>query len=386
MLTFTPDVWSQSCVKTPQCVFEPLNTSELSLGVKIIRSARSQFAFRAGGHMPVPGAQSLDDGVMISASSLNMKELSADQTVASIGPGQTWMDVYSWLVPYGLAVNGGRFPSVGIGGVLVGGGMGYFSGSQGWAADNIVAWEVVLWNGTVLEITNAADDPHADLAWALKGGSNFFGLVTRFDVLTFPVTSAFGGLTTWSSAAGPEFFQALTSYMAPGGGVDDPNVHADAFAGVSFVNGTPALTYYNIALYPGDNTNPTALQNFTAISADTVVADGVSMQQDWTAVPEQLSPFSTQALREMFYSVSFKATEESISLYNQTVVGNAISMLSHVEGLNAYAVYQPVSQSYLQVSKDKGGNVLGLDPDVDGTFVGKFFSSVSSNVTENDEY
>lgn len=321
--------------------------------------------------MPVPGAQSLDDGVMISASTLNMKELSADQTVASIGPGQTWMDVYNWLVPYGLAVNGGRFPSVGIGGVLVGGGMGYFSGSQGWAADNIVGWQVVLWNGTILEITNLADDPHADLAWALKGGSNFFGLVTRFDVLTFPVKGAFGGLTTWSSAAGPEFFQALTSYMAPGGGVDDPNVHADAFAGVSFNNGTPALTYYNIALYPGDNTNPIALENFTAIAADTVVANGVAMQDSWTAVPEQLSPFSTQALREIFYAVSFKANEASISLYNTTVIDNAIAMLSHVEGVQTYAVYQPVSQGYLQVSKDKGGNVLGLDPDVDGTFVGE---------------
>lgn len=355
----------------PQCVFEPYNVSELSLGLQLVRTAGSQFAFRAGGHMPVPGAQSLDDGVMISASMFDTRVLSSDGRVASIGPGQTWMDVYDWLAPYGLAVNGGRFPSVGVGGVLVGGGMGYFSGSQGWAADNVAGWQVLLWNGTVLEVTSSADDPHADLAWALKGGSNFFGLVTRFDVLTIPVTSAFGGLSEWSSEAGPEFFDALTSYMAPGGGVADPNVHVDAFAGVSFNNGTPVLTYYNIALYPGTSTNPKALENFTAISTETVIANGVAMQESWTAVPEQLDPFSTRALRDMFYSISFKATEESISLYNSTIIENAISMLSEVEGLNTYAVYQPVSKEYLQASKDKGGNVLGLNPDVDGTFVGE---------------
>lgn len=362
---------------TPLCVFEPSTVTALSQGLGIIRDAKSQFAFRSGGHMPVPGAQSLDDGVMTSASLFNTNNLSADGSIASIGPGQTWMNVYEWLAPHGLAVNGGRFPSVGVGGLLVGGGMGYFSGSQGWAVDNIVGWQVVLWNGTVLELTNDALDPHADLACALKGGSNLFGLVTRFDVRTFPVTSAFGGLTIWSGEAGPAVLDSLTSYMAPGGGVDDPNVHIDVFAGLSIANGTSALSYYNIALYPGSAGGPVALENFTAIPADMTLANGVAVQESWTAIPQQLDSFSTRALRNLFYAVSFEATEESIALYNKTVIDNAVDMLSGVQGLNTYAVYQPISKQYLQASKDKGGNVLGLDPDVDGTFIGKFISPVT---------
>ncbi|KAI0107965.1 FAD-binding domain-containing protein [Hypoxylon sp. NC0597] len=368
-LNQSQNVWSQTCVLEPLCVFEPSTVSALSEGLKLIRDAKSPFAFRAGGHMPVPGAQSLDDGVMISASLFNTNNLSADGSIASIGPGQTWMDVYQWLAPHGKAVNGGRFPSVGVGGLLVGGGMGYFSGSQGWAVDNIVGWQVVLWNGTVLEVTNDVKDPHADLAWALKGGSNLFGLVTRFDVRTFPVTSAFGGLTVWSGEAGPDVLGSLSSYMAPGGGVDDPNVHIDVFSGISFTNGTPALSYYNIALYPGSEAGPTALENFTAIPADLTLSNGVDVHQSWTAIPEQLDSFSTRALRNLFYAISFEATEESISLYNKTVIENAVSMLSDVEGLATYAVYQPVSKQYLQASKAKGGNVLGLDPDIDGTFI-----------------
>jgi hypothetical protein len=297
--------------------------------------------------MPVPGAQSLNNGVMISASMFNKNNISADGSVASIGPGQTWMNVYKWLAEYGLVVNGGRFPSVGVGGLLVGGGMGYFSGRQGWAVDNIVGWQVVLWNGTILEITNAAQDPYADLAWALKGGSNLFGLVTRFDVRTFPVTSTFGGLTVWSSAAGPKVFAALTSYMEPGGGVNDLDAHIDVFSGISFTNGSPSLAYYNVALHSGIEAKPTALENFTAISTNVTISDGAAVHQNWTAIPEQLDAFSTQALRNLFYAVSFKATEESIKLYNSTIHNNAVSMLSKVAGLTTYAVYQPISRQYL---------------------------------------
>ncbi|KAI0883026.1 FAD-binding domain-containing protein [Annulohypoxylon maeteangense] len=382
-LNQSQDVWSQTCVMTPQCVFEPSTVSALSQGLKIIREAGTKFAFRAGGHMPVPGAQSLNDGVMISASMFNTNNLSADGSIASIGPGQTWMEVYQWLAPYGLAVNGGRFPSVGVGGLLVGGGMGYFSGSQGWAVDNIVGWQVVLWNGTVLEVTNSAQDPHADLAWGLKGGSNLFGLVTRFDVRTFPATSAFGGLTIWSGEAGSDVLSSLTSYMTPGGGVDDPNVHIDVFSGISFNNSVPTLSYYNIALYPGGQAGPTALENFTAIPADMTLSNGVAVHESWTAIPQQLDSFSTRALRNLFYAISFEATAESISLYNQTIIENAVSMLSNVEGLSTYAVYQPVSKKYLQASKDKGSNVLGLDPDVDGTFIAGIILSMWKNAEDD---
>ena len=94
--------------------------------------------------MAVPGAQSVDEGVMISMSNFHEKTLNADKSVASIGPGQLWIGVYSWLAEHGLAVNGGRYPMVGVGGVLLGGGMGYFAGQRGWSVDDIMIVSVQI--------------------------------------------------------------------------------------------------------------------------------------------------------------------------------------------------------------------------------------------------
>ncbi|KAK3321257.1 hypothetical protein B0T19DRAFT_431960 [Cercophora scortea] len=380
------NVWSQACVLTPYCVFEPLTALDLSKGLGLIKQHQSPFAVRSGGHMPVPGAQSLDDGVMVSMSRFNRRSFKCgDRSVISIGPGQTWDDVYTWLSPYGLAVNGGRFPSVGVGGLLLGGGMGFFSGRQGWAVDNIVGWQLVLANGSVIEVVAAdRNGPTGDLAWALKGGSNFFGIVTRFDVRTFPLTVAYGGVITWDVSAQDSFFDALTAYMAPGGGVDDPDVHVDAFAGISFTDGVPSYSYYNVPLYPGNNSAPRALENFTAIPTSSVLQSGVGVHSSWVDVARQLSPFSSQANRNLFYAISYKADARSISIANTTVMENARNELSHVRGLTTFCVWQPVSKSYLQASKDKGGNVLGLDPEVDGTFMAGIIMSMWSDAKDDE--
>ncbi|KAJ2979375.1 hypothetical protein NUW58_g7218 [Xylaria curta] len=126
-----------------------------------------------------------------------------------------------------------------------------------------------------------------------------------------------------------------------------------------------------------------ALQNFTAIPRDVTVANGVAVHQDWTAIPEQLDAFSTQALRNLFYAISFEATAESIELYNKTIVDNAVAMLSEVKGLTTFAVYQPVSRQYLQASKDRGSNVLSLDPEVDGPFIAGIILSMWENAEDD---
>jgi len=124
-------IWSDTCLLTPSCVFLPSPAADISRALPIIKAAGSKFSVRAGGHMPVQGAQSVDPGVFISLSNLYQCTLNTATGTASIGPGQTWIDLYNWLVPHGLAVNGGRYPTVGVGGVLVGGDIGYFASSHG---------------------------------------------------------------------------------------------------------------------------------------------------------------------------------------------------------------------------------------------------------------
>ena len=105
-------------------------------------------------------------------------------SIASVSPGARWMSVYNTLDPLGIGVAGGRIGIVGVGGLLLGGGCSHYLARHGLATDNIVGFEVVLADGSVVEATT---DENPDLYVALKGGgAGQSGIVTRFDLEAFP--------------------------------------------------------------------------------------------------------------------------------------------------------------------------------------------------------
>ncbi|KAL8695588.1 MAG: hypothetical protein Q9224_003321 [Gallowayella concinna] len=96
----------------------------------------------------------------------------AANSVAKVGAGQRWGDVYKQLDAYNVTVVGGRVLDVGVGGLILGCGLSYLSDLHGLACDNVVNFEVVLANGSVVD-ANVKSNP--ELWWALKGGGNNFG-------------------------------------------------------------------------------------------------------------------------------------------------------------------------------------------------------------------
>ncbi|KAI1130845.1 FAD-binding domain-containing protein [Nemania abortiva] len=362
----TTAIWSTSCHLSPECVFQPLTVEDLSNGIRAIKEHGSLFAVRSGGHMPNPGAQSVDHGVMISMSNFNTKSLNADKSIASIGPGQLWAEVYNWLAAYGLAVNGGRYPTVGVGGVLLGGGMGYFSGARGWSIDDIVGWELVLGDGSIIEVTTAADDPHADLAWALKGGHNNFGVVTRFDMRTFEVGGAYGGLVVYNGEAEKGFFNALVDYMAPGGGSDDPKSAINAVSTLTLVDGNWQYGFFNVYMYAEENPQPRAIENFTSIPKEHIVLDATDLHSSWAAIPNSMAAVGAHGLRQLFWAMTLKADHRVIAITNETFYSGASNEVKDVEGLSMIISYQSLTRVWLQASKEKGGNLMGLEPEKDG--------------------
>lgn len=76
---------------------------------------------KSGGHAAFAGASSTQGGILVNLAPLNQVSLSADRTTTSIGPGNTWGDVYKVLDPLGVSVVGGREAGVGVGGLLLGG-------------------------------------------------------------------------------------------------------------------------------------------------------------------------------------------------------------------------------------------------------------------------
>lgn len=92
--------------------------------------------------MPIPGANGIDGGILISTSNLTTLALSSDQNVVSVGAGNRWRDVYSYLAPSGLAAVGGRVGGVGVSGFHLGGGISFYSNQYGFGADNVVKFQV----------------------------------------------------------------------------------------------------------------------------------------------------------------------------------------------------------------------------------------------------
>ena len=94
--------------------------------------------------MPIPGYANTVGGVLLALTDLSTIELSADKSYVSVGPGRRWEEVYGYLEPYGLVAVGGRVGIVGVPGLLLGGGISFYSNQHGFASDNVISYEVRL--------------------------------------------------------------------------------------------------------------------------------------------------------------------------------------------------------------------------------------------------
>ncbi|KAK7033922.1 hypothetical protein VNI00_012546 [Paramarasmius palmivorus] len=194
----------------PQCRVSPTSTFDVSRIMKIAASNKCRFSVRGGGHMSWSGSSNIDSsGFTIDMQGLRGVTLSDDRTVVSFASGSRWRDVYNELTPYNLTTVGGRVGDVGVGGFLLGGGIGFLSAEHGFGSDNVVNYEVVLADGTVI---NANNNEHHDLYWALKLGSTNFGIVTRFDMSTIPQGLVWGGSQFYSLKDAPALLEKLVVF------------------------------------------------------------------------------------------------------------------------------------------------------------------------------
>lgn len=184
--------WSASSRLRPWCIVRPRTTEDVSLAVRALRDAGvGHFAIRSGGHSHWAGGSSIQDGVTIDLGHLNSVVYDAETKLARIGTGCRWGDVYQILEKQGIMVAGGRDAGVGVGGFLTGAGNSFYTSLHGFGCDSIINAEVVLADGSVV---NANSESHPDLWKALKGASGNLGIVTRFDMSTFPAKDVWGGV------------------------------------------------------------------------------------------------------------------------------------------------------------------------------------------------
>ncbi|RKK84737.1 hypothetical protein BFJ69_g2013 [Fusarium oxysporum] len=356
--------WSETAGDLrPACITRPGSTEQVASIIKVLSTCGSdvRFAVKSGGHGSWPGWSSTEGGVLISLDLIDGVQNVADKGYAVVGSGARWIDVYKSLEPQGVTVIGGRFASIGVGGLTVGGGISYFTGLHGMACDNVFNYEVVLADGTIANV-NRTSKP--DLFRALKGGGNQFGIVTRFSLKTYKqTTQVWAGILTFSIDKASQVFNATQAfidrydplshmYLSMGGG-SNPQL--------SFIN---AYVFYDASSPPAGEANPfaafyaakpiadtTSTQNYSALIASN--NNGNTPQQRWLigghTFPNLVAPYGADLYLEQWQAFRDMA--------NATAAGDQALLFS--------MALVPVPTRAMRAGENVTGvkNVLGLKPD-----------------------
>ena len=174
--------------RRPSVIVLPKNDDDVRQTITRVRDAGSELAVRSGGHT-IHGTT--DGGVV-----LDLREMSGldVDVVAGTAWAQTGLTAaaYSTAVgAHGLATGFGDTGSVGIGGITLGGGIGYLTRKHGLTIDSLIGAEIVTADGQLRRIDSASEP---DLFWAIRGGGGNFGVATRFKYRLQPVDRIFGGM------------------------------------------------------------------------------------------------------------------------------------------------------------------------------------------------
>ena len=178
----------------PALVVRPRDADEV--GAALRHAVRHDLAVsvRSGGHSPV-GHSTNDGGMVLDLAHLDAIDvLDAGRRLVRIGGGATWGHVTSELEPHGWALTAGDTTSVGVGGLTLGGGIGWLVRRHGLAVDNLVGARVVTAGG---RLVTASADEHPELFWALRGGGGNFGVVVDFDFVAQEVTTVHHGTVAY---------------------------------------------------------------------------------------------------------------------------------------------------------------------------------------------
>jgi FAD/FMN-containing dehydrogenase len=147
-------------------------------------------AVRSGGHS-VAGQSVVDGGIVIDLADMRALEIDPDRRTAWVETGLTTGEYTTAADVHGLATGFGDTASVGIGGLTLGGGIGYLARKYGLTIDSLLAADVVTADG---ELVRADAESHPDLFWAIRGGGGNFGVATRFQFRLHPVDTIVGGM------------------------------------------------------------------------------------------------------------------------------------------------------------------------------------------------
>jgi FAD/FMN-containing dehydrogenase len=182
-------VYNAMIDRRPHIIVRCADADDVVTAVNYARDNGLAVAVRGGSHS-VPGFGTADDAVVLDLSGMQRVDVDPSAKTARADGGTTWGTFNDATNEHGLATTGGIISTTGIGGLTLGGGIGYLSRGYGLSCDNLIGAEVVTADGRKL---NASEQENEDLFWAIRGGGGNFGVVTSFEYRLHPVAEVYGG-------------------------------------------------------------------------------------------------------------------------------------------------------------------------------------------------
>jgi FAD/FMN-containing dehydrogenase len=176
--------------RRPAVIVRAADSTEVSHVVSVARETGLELAVRSGGHSTA-GHCVVDGGIVLDLSDMRALDIDPERRTAWAQTGLTSGEYTAAAGAHGLATGFGDTGSVGIGGITLGGGVGFLLRKHGLTIDDLLAAEVVTADGRLLRVDA---ETHPDLFWAIRGGGGNFGVVTRFRFRLHEVDTVVGGM------------------------------------------------------------------------------------------------------------------------------------------------------------------------------------------------
>jgi FAD/FMN-containing dehydrogenase len=202
-------IWNASVEKHPALIARCSGLADVVTAINFARTNNLLTAIRGGGHN-VGGRALCDDGLVIDLSRMRSVYVDTARHTVRVQGGATLGDLDRETHVFSLAVPCGIVPKTGIGGLTLGGGVGWLLRKYGMSIDNLLSCQLVTADSRVV---TASVSENEDLFWALRGGGGNFGVVTSFEFQAHPVHTVLGGLLLYPRSVAIDVIRHFRDYM-----------------------------------------------------------------------------------------------------------------------------------------------------------------------------